>query len=172
MQTLIDKGHDPLGYRFLCLLAHYRSDINFSWDNLTSATTALNRLRESLHQWPTDGGTVSAQYREQFVTFINDDLNTSQAIALIWQLVKDADLSAADKRATILDFDQVLGLQLADWQPPKAEAVPDDIMQLVDARQQARAAKDWPAADAARDALAEKGYTVVDTADGPQVKKL
>ena len=171
MQTLIDKGKDPIAYRFLCLLAHYRSDINFSWDTLESATTALNRLREAYFQLP-DGGTIDDNYNIRFTAFVSDDLNTSQGIALIWELLKSGDVNDADKKATISRFDNVLGLQLDAWAPAAKAEVPAEIMKLVEARQQARANKDWGAADKARDELAELGYEVVDTPNGPEVKSL
>jgi cysteinyl-tRNA synthetase len=169
--TLIEKGYDPLAYRFLCLLAHYRSDIAFSWEGLDSASTALNRLRDAFHRWPS-GGQVVDSLAARFREYVNDDLNTARAIALVWEIVKDDTLSAADKRATVELFDTVLGLELNQWQPPQAEAIPDDIMQLAQSRHDARRDKDWAAADQARDALAERGYQVVDTSDGFEVKKL
>ncbi len=168
--SLLERGYDPLSYRFLCLLAHYRSDITFSWDNLDGATTALNRLREAYHDWD-EGGRISADYQQRFLQYVNDDLNTSQAIALVWELVKNKDITSADKKATIDWIDQVLGLELSEWQPAAEEAAPDDILQLAEARQTARASKDWAAADAARDELAARGYEVIDTPDGFQVKK-
>ena len=168
--SLVERGYDPLSYRFLCLLAHYRSDIMFSWENLDGATTALGRLREAYFDWE-DGGDISADYQQRFLACVNDDLNTSQAIALVWDLVKNKSVNSADKKATIDLFDQVLGLNLSDWQPAAEEAVPDEIVQLAEARQTARASKDWAAADAARDELAAKGYEVIDTPEGFQVKK-
>ncbi len=171
MQTLIDQGHDPIAYRYLCLLAHYRSDINFSWDTLQSATTALNRLRDTYFNWP-DAGTPSKDFTERFTSFVNDDLNTSQAIALIWELLKSSDVTDADKKATVTLFDSVLGLRLPEWAPQARAEVPDQIMTLVEARQQARTDKDWAAADKARDDLAALGYEVVDTPDGPDVRKI
>ena len=168
--SLLERGYDPLSYRFLCLLAHYRSDITFSWENLDGATTALNRLREAYHGWPAEGQ-ISKDYQQRFIHHVNDDLNTSQAIALVWDLVKNKDVNNADKKATLDYFDQVLGLQLSTWQPAAAETVPDDILQLAEARQSARANKDWAAADSARDELAARGYEVVDTTDGFEVKR-
>lgn len=171
METLTDQGHDPIAYRYLCLLAHYRSDINFSWETLESATTALNRMRTAYYQLP-ENGTIDEGYREKFISFVNDDLNTSRAIALIWELLKSTNVTDADKKTTITLFDTVLGLQLSEWIPAAKTEVPDEIMELVDARQQARASKDWAAADKARDDLAARGYEVVDTADGPEVKTI
>ncbi len=169
--TLIEKGHDPIAYRFLCLLAHYRSDIAFSWEGLESANTALTRMRDSYYAWP-DGGNIAVQYEDKFRQYINDDLNTSRVIALIWELIKDNDVPDADKKATVNLFDEVLGLELSAWAPAVAAEIPEEIMTMAKARQEARAAKDWAAADAARDGLAAQGYEVVDTADGFDVKKI
>ncbi len=169
MQSLIDRQYDPMAYRFLCLLAHYRSDITFSWDNLDSAATALGRMRETYLSWDTNGE-PDAGFVERFMAFINDDLNTSQAIALSWELIKSG-LPSGVKRATMDRFDQVFGLQLAQWQPPAQEELPKEVVALAKQRQQARADKDWAAADAARDELAALGYEVVDTADGFELKQ-
>ncbi len=170
-ETLIEKGYDPIAYRFFCLLAHYRSDIAFSWENLDSATIALNRLREAFYSWD-DGGSILDDYAQRFRTHVNDDLNTSQAIALVWELVKNNDAESADKKTTLVHFDQVLGLQLTEWAPAATAAIPHDITALAQTRQDARKAKDWAAADAARDAIAAKGYEVVDTPDGFDIKKI
>ena len=169
--TLIEKNYDPIAYRFLCLLAHYRSDIAFSWEGLDSASTALNRLREAFHSWDSDGK-ISEAYIAKFTSYVNDDLNTSRVIALVWEIVKDASLSSADKRATVEVFDSVLGLGLSQWQPPADVEIPDEIVAFAQKRQDARQSKDWAAADEARDALAERGYQVVDTSDGFEIKKL
>jgi len=170
MASLIERDYDPLAYRFLCLLAHYRSDINFSWENLDSASTALNRLREAYFSWDT-GGQPDAGFQQRFLEFVNDDLNTSQAIALTWEMVK-SDIPSAHKRATLDLFDQVFGLKLSEWQPAKEEEAPAEIVALAETRNQARKDKDWAAADAARDELTAKGYEIVDTPDGFQIKRI
>lgn len=169
MQSLIEREYDPMAYRFLCLLAHYRSDITFSWDNLDSAVTALGRMREAYFSWET-GGQPNTGFHERFMQVINDDLNTSQAIALTWELIK-SDLPGEAKRATLDAFDQVFGLQLAKWRPPVQQEAPEEVMVLAKQRQQARADKDWATADAARDKLAALGYEVVDTTDGFELKQ-
>jgi len=86
------------------------------------------------------------------------------------ELVKTNEVSDADKKATVTAFDQVLGLDIANWAPKAQADVPDNVMQLVEQRQQARADKDWAAADKARDELDALGYEVIDTPDGPEVK--
>jgi len=167
--SLIEREYDPIAYRFLCLLAHYRSDITFSWDNLDSAATALQRLREAYFSWETGGKSDSAFYA-RFLDVVNDDLNTSQAIALSWELVK-SDLPNAVKRATLDSFDRVFGLKLSEWQPAEQSDIPAEVVALAEKRMQARADKDWVAADAARDKISALGYDILDTAEGFELKR-
>jgi len=168
VQTLIDGGHDPLAYRFMCLGAHYRSRLNFAWEGLAGAQTALNRLRAAVYEWG-EAGMVDEDYIDQFAAHINDDLNMPRALAVTWNLVK-SDLPEATKKATLLAFDRVLGLRLADWEPV-VDVIPAEIMALVAQRQAARAARDWATADALRDQIAAAGYVMKDTPEGPQVSK-
>lgn len=165
IESLVERNYDPLAYRFLCLLAHYRKDTKFNWEILDSAATALKRLRDAFYRWPT-GGSIDEQYRERFVNFVNDDLNIPQAVALVWEMVKTTDLSEADKKATLIYFDTVLGLELVDWVPAQQQEIPEIVLNYAHQRQQARAAKDWSAADIARKELSELGYSIKDTEDG------
>lgn len=107
-------------------------------------------------------------FAAEFAAQVNDDLNTPRALALAWDLVKN-DLPAPARKATLLHFDRVLGLRLAEWQPA-ATYVPDGILALVQQRQQARAAKRWQDADALRDHIVAAGYRVEDTPQGPQLR--
>jgi cysteinyl-tRNA synthetase len=95
-------------------------------------------------------------------------LNMPRALAVVWELVKD-DLSPATKKATLLQFDRVLGLRLAEWQPAE-EVVPDEIVALVEEREKARAAKKWKDADALREEVRHAGYEIEDTPKGPKIK--
>jgi cysteinyl-tRNA synthetase len=89
-------------------------------------------------------------------------------VAVTWELVK-SDLPAATKKATLLVFDRVLGLGLAEWQPAE-EKVPDEVLALVAQRQQARKEKRWQDADALRASISAAGYALEDTPQGPRVK--
>lgn len=169
LQTLLDQNIDPLAYRYLCLTAHYRSQMQFSFEALLSAQTALQRLRETYHAWPT-GGNINAEYREKFTSFINEDLNVPRGLALVWEMLK-ADLSDADKKATLTEFDKVFGLGLAQWQPAVL-AIPAEVQSLAEQRQAARKAKNWAEADRLRGELHALGYEVEDKADGMQIKAL
>ncbi len=167
VQTLLDRGYDPTAYRFFCLGAHYRTKLNYTWEGIDGAATALERLRAAAHGWG-EPGAADAGYLEEFSERINSDLNTPRALALTWKLVK-SDLPGPVKKATLNEFDRVLGLRLAEWQP-KREEVPEEIMLLVGQRQTARVEKRWQEADALRDQVLEAGYEILDTPQGPSVR--
>src|SRR4029453_3168060 len=104
------------------------------------AATALQRLRSTSHDWG-QPGEADLTYINRFKEQINEDLNMPRALAVVWELVKD-DLYRATKKATLLQFDRVLGLRLAEWQPEEA-VIPPEILALVEDREKARAAKKW-----------------------------
>jgi cysteinyl-tRNA synthetase len=164
---LIDQGYDPLAYRYFCMGAHYRAKLSFTWEALGATATALQRLRTTAHEWGQPGET-DMPYINRFKEQINEDLNMPRALAVVWELVKD-DLSRATKKATLLQFDQVLGLRLAEWQPEEA-VIPPEIMALVEDREKARAAKKWKDADALREQMRQAGYEIEDTPKGPKIK--
>jgi len=167
MQTLVELGYDPLAYRYFCMGAHYRAKLSFSWEALDAATTALQRLRTAVYEWR-PSGEADLSYVDRFKEQINDDLNMPRAVALAWELVK-SDLPAPAKKATLLQFDQVFGLRLAEWQPAE-EVVPGEIMALVDQREKARAEKRWKDADELREQVKAMGYDIEDTPTGPRVR--
>lgn len=169
LKSLIDRDYDPVAYRYMCLNAHYRNDINFSWTILDAANSALGRLRNAFHAWP-EASKVDQSYLERFTECVNDDLNTPRALAVVWDLVK-GDLDDASKKATLEHFDSVLGLQLSQWQPAM-EPIPDEVLKLMQSRQEARAQKRWQDADTIRDQITALGYRIDDTADGPVAHKL
>ncbi len=167
VQTLIDRGIDPLAYRFFCLSAHYRSKLNFNWESLQGAATALERLRTAAYEWG-EPGTRDETYVGKFLEQANDDLNMPRVLALTWELVK-SDLPNATKKATLLHFDNVLGLKLAEWKPVEI-VIPEAILTLVEQRQQARKEKRWKDADALREQVHAAGYEIEDTPQGPRVR--
>lgn len=168
LQSLIDRGYDPLAYRLFCLSAHYRAKLNFTWEGMDGAMISLSRLRNTIYDWG-EPGEIDGRFREQFVEQINDDLNMPRAMAVVWELVK-SDLIPAVKRATLLEFDRVLGLGLGDWVPDE-EDIPDEILELVEQRNRARAEKRWSDADALRSQISEAGYEIEDTPQGPRVRR-
>lgn len=168
VQTLIDKGYDPLAYRFFCLSAIYRQKLNFTWEGLDAAAKSLDRLRVMVNDWdsPTQ---AEPSFVEKFTDCINDDLNMPRALAVAWE-VTHTDLPSGVKKATLYAFDQVLGLGLAEWHPVEEE-IPAEILTMVEQRQLARLEKRWKDADTYRDQVTTAGYEIMDTPEGPKVKK-
>lgn len=170
LQDIIQKGCDPLAFRYLALTSHYRSSLNFTWQGLQGIQKALMSLREKVLSWGDNNGTPDTKLLEEFRTRINNDLNTPQAIALIWE-VADSSLAPEKKRATLLEFDKVLSLGLAHF---PAEDIPEEIMTLVQERESLRRNRQWEESDRLRQEILKRGYEVRDTPDGPKVvrKKL
>jgi cysteinyl-tRNA synthetase len=168
LQVLIDKGYDPLDYRFFCLSASYRAKLNFNWEGLDGSAKALNRLRTAVYELGAPGG-VDENLLDQFCGAVNDDLNMPRAVALAWDVLR-SDLPAAVKKGTLLQFDHVLGLRLNEWQPEE-EQIPESFQALLSERQKARVEKRWKDADAIRDQINAAGFDVIDTPQGPKLKK-
>ncbi|HSD82832.1 MAG TPA: DALR domain-containing protein, partial [Anaerolineae bacterium] len=151
------------------LSAHYRARLNFVWSGLDGAATALNRLRAQAHAWG-EAGVIDEEYADRFAAQLNDDLNLPRALAIVWELAK-SDRPDSAKKATLLQFDRVLGLGLAEWRPAET-IIPTEILILVQQRQQARATKQWQRADELRGQISAAGYEVEDTPRGPQVQPI
>jgi len=168
LKTLTDRGYDPLAYRYLCLTAHYRSQLNFTFDALDAAATALDRLRTGFYPLP-PGGEADAGYLERFTTEVNDDVNVPRALALAWEVAR-GELPPATRRATLARFDRVFGLGLSAWQP-KQETIPETVQALAAARAAAREARNWAEADRLRAELHAAGWEIEDKAEGYAVKR-
>lgn len=115
LYKIIEKGLSPLAFRYFLLLSHYKTHVNFSWEALEAAQNAHNKLKKFIGGLP-EGGFVNNVYKNKFKEKIENDLNTPQALAVVWGLVKDTTVTPKDKLATILDYDQVLGLDLVSPQ--------------------------------------------------------
>ena len=168
LDTLKEHGIHPLAYRYFALGAHYRSKLTFSWEALEGAQTAYDRLLHAVREYPA-GGSIAEDIHKRFMEAANSDLNMPQALAIVWELVK-SDISPADKKATLLSFDSILGLGL-DVAPEKTSVLPDSLQRLLDERQHARDAKDFKRADDLRSQIEQLGYSVKDTPTGQQTKK-
>lgn len=185
LYNLTDEGVSPLTYRYWLLTAHYRTQMNFTWEAIEGAQAALMRLYGYLKEWSdveAKAGENSDAYVEKFTRHINDDLDTPKAVALMWSMIKDDALASAEKKKALLEFDKVFGLDLAnaekhlrEWsqeaQKVNIEELPGDVQEMVDKREKARKEKDWETADSIRDELSLRGYDVEDTQDGPVLRK-
>ncbi|WP_242137735.1 cysteine--tRNA ligase [Sphingomonas sp. TREG-RG-20F-R18-01] len=173
LQTLVDAGFHPLAYRLMCLQAHYRSELEFTWENLAAALTRLKRLVIALDALRArDDGTLKGNaepYLARLEEAVADDLNTPRALTVLDEMIADKKLSPAVRTGAIGDFDAVLGLRLADLtrsemrvRPVEATIDAATIEARIAERRQARVDKDFAASDAIRDALAAAGVEVMD----------
>ncbi len=178
LQVLIDKGIHPLAYRLMCLQAHYRSELEFSWDNLVAVLTrfkrivmGIERLKERLaaSQDEKPPHPKLTEIREQMNAAMNDDLNSCPVIPLLEDLLSLKKVDAAQRMDLLREMDLILGLHLetltrADLRlRPKSAAITEaEIEQKLDLRQQAKADKDFAAADAIRDELTAQGVELMD----------
>lgn len=169
-QELVEIKIDPLVYRYLFLTTHYRKGMEFSLDSLKTTIKPYMKLKELVGGW-NDGGEINEDYKKEFIEDIADDLAIPEALALVWKLVKDKKVSNEDKRATILDFDRVLGLRLG-CAKPDLEAIPKEILILVKKREEARGSQNWAESDRIREVIKNKGYEVLDEAHGCKIKRI
>lgn len=197
VKDLEAKGFDPLALRYLFLGAHYRQKQNFTWEALQAAQNAISKLRHVVRGWDvgatpaspsgmhaefgmsTDTSDMPAgqgdagvapttnEFQTEFIAALEDDLNTPKALAVVWKLI-DSDLPSSTKSATLSWMDSVLGLSLSEV-IAKPVQVPEEISDLVKAREMARASKDWAESDRLRDEIATHGWVVEDTKGGSRV---
>jgi len=167
LQTLRDRGYDPIVWRFFCMSAHYRSKLNFTWENMDGSAVALNRLRKTVYEYG-EAGLADETYLRQFTEAVNNDLNMPQALAITWDLIRSP-LNPSSKKATVMAFDGILGLGLAEWKPER-QIIPPDILEMVEQRNLARKEKRWKDADQLRDSIHQAGYELEDAPDGTRVK--
>jgi cysteinyl-tRNA synthetase len=170
LRTLEEKGYSPLAYRYFLLQSHYRSKTSFTFEALDSAENAYRKLKEFFATLPL-GGKVDSSYKAKFDNAIETDLNTPEALATLWTLVKDEEVSPGDKRATLLQFDKVLGLNL-DKNEYEVTNVPEDVQVLLKLRDTARLEKDFTRSDELRDEIRQKGFEVKDTPEGQELKRI
>lgn len=173
LKDLEEKGYEPLVYRMFNFTSNYRAQINFTFEAMDSAKIALNRLREGYLKHCEGNQDVSDDeikvYEQRFLEAINDDLNMPVAISVVWDVVKNPNKSQKLKNL-LLKFDEVLGLDLKNYKKEE-NVLPEDVLELVKSRNEARVNKNWAESDRIRDILIEMGYTVKDSKDGTIVEK-
>jgi cysteinyl-tRNA synthetase len=157
LKDLHDKGFQPLDLRYLFLTSHYRSQMNFTWQGLSAASVARGKFGDFI--LGTRGrGKIIKEYQEQFYLAVNDDLDMPKALALVWVMLK-SNHKAQDIKATILDFDRVLGLGLSKLKPAK---VPRKIKKMANERLRARNEKNYTKADQLRQEMEKLGFVCED----------
>jgi len=174
LHDLSAKGFEPMSLRYLFLTAHYRKTLNFTWTALTNARESYHSLLEQMSDWKQDSDkklSPAAKIRDnQFAKAISDDLSLPQALAELWDLVKDKTISSSEKYKLVAKWDQVFGLQLVK-KTKQLKIIPQSIIKLQQTREALRIKKQFKEADKVRQQIEAKGYLVKDTLHGPKVLK-
>lgn len=175
VDTLIENGYDPLSYRFLCLQSHYRKQLTFSYSSLDGAENAYKKLKNKVLSLSKDGEvetSVFNEYKNKFVSFLEDDINTANAISVIYDVLK-AETNDLTKYELIKDFDKVLGLELTTETNNTSEVDTEFINSKIEERNEAKKNKNYELADQIRNELLEMGIILKDTREGTtfEIKK-
>lgn len=173
LTQLKDMGYEPLAYKLFCLNTNYSKKINFTFDSIKSAQSSLNTLRKLVSDHKNGTNEIDTvkinKYKEDFLNAINDNLNTPLALGIMFSMLKNEPKSN-QIYLLALDFDRVFGLKLAD-NIEKEIDIPEDIKELAEKRWNAKKSKDWATADALRNEIISKGYQLLDTKNGYEIKK-
>jgi len=169
---LLERGFDPLAFRWLCFQTQYRSEMDFTWEAMDTADQRVKQLRRHIAEWGEAAGSLgrhATSYDARFREAIADDLAMPAAVVIVNELDHDADVASGEKVALLASFDRVLGLDLERearkaWEPTTAMR---DLMQR---RDEARAAKEYAVSDRIREELAAMDLEVMDTAEGTRVR--
>ena len=178
VSLLESKGYNPLVYRMFCLQSHYRKPLEFSYEVMDNVKSAYEKLLKKIAGLSKEGEVdeaVYAEYRRKFEDALCNDLNTSMAITVLYDLLK-ADCNDVTKRKLAASFDEVLSLGLFDGEKAeeKADDVDAELVSYIEAkiaeRKEAKKAKDFAKADAIREELLQKGIVLEDTREGVKWK--
>jgi cysteinyl-tRNA synthetase len=161
LKDIEEKGFSPLDFRYFMIGAHYRSKVNFTWEGLESAKNTRERLMRIIEDLPKEDGKIAQEYLDSFKEKVSNDLNISEALAVLWSLLRDEKIPAEDKRITAIEMDAVLGLDLGK---EKNIEIPAEIVKLAKERKIARENKDFKASDDLRDKINSLGWQIEDLA--------
>jgi cysteinyl-tRNA synthetase len=172
LAKLEEKGFSAVDYRYFCLGTHYRNPLMFSVRAIESARTGRKKLFDrvlELHgAHGKDKKVLQKKYLNRFTAEVNDDMNTPQALATMWEVLKDKELGDHDKHFLLLQFDKVFGFNLGTL---KKEKLPAAVLQLAKEREKLREERNWKKADALRAQIGKLGYTIDDGEEGYDIRK-
>jgi len=174
LSDITEKGFHPLSLRYFFLQAHYSSSISFTWDAISASNEALHRLwklADATRVLAKDRRTPSAQSR-RLIALLRDNLNTAQALAKLWDIVKDDELSPSKVWDAIMLADEVLGLELVSDSRGTSEILPEDVVSMAKERDTARQNQDFASADQLRIHIENRGYRVDDGPSGTVVTRV
>ena len=169
VSVLEEQGYDPIAFRFMCLGSHYRKQLLFTYNNLEQAQNTLIKLRKKINSLKNDGNLDMNKfdyYVSKFKEPLENDLNTSNALTILYDMLKDDSLNETTKLKLVEDFDKVLSLDLKKVNKTISAEFTKEIQDKIDERTAAKKKKDFALADRIRDDLASKGVRLIDTKDG------
>jgi cysteinyl-tRNA synthetase len=172
VEELLERGMDPLSFRWLTFQTRYRSEMDFTWDAMEDADKRVKQLRHRMADWGQAAVELTADatgFDRRFREAIADDLDLPSAVRIVNEVVSTTEVTDGEKYALLASWDQVLGLDLerdakAGWEPT------DEMRALMTERDAARAAKDYAKSDELRDRLSAMGLEVMDTSEGTKVR--
>jgi len=167
VETLKENGFDPMHFRYLCLNAHYRSQLKFSYESLEAAKNAYETLKNKIQDWKSEKDSeithdLLAKYKEEFLNAMFDDLNAPVAMSVLWTALRDDSMSSSAKLAFFNEANEVLGIMKDE----QSEFLPKELEDLIKARETARKEKNWKLADEIRGKLLENGIIIKDRENG------
>ena len=176
VSLLENKGYDTLSYRLMCLQSHYRKQLVFTFDSLDNAERTYKKLKQRTLSLLDDGqidNNMFEEYKNKFKDCLNDDMNTSSALTVLFEVLKDEMLNDYTKKAIVKDFDEVLSLDLLkEEENTLDETLEKYILEKIEQRKQAKLNKDYSLADSIRNELLEKGIELKDTREGTTWSKI
>ena len=174
LKNIIDKGYNPLHFRYLTLLTHYKKPLNFTFDNIDAAKTSYERIKRKIIEIRSQehkGKDLTEKYKSQFLKEINNDLNTPKAIQIFLKALEDFDFNPKNKISLLEKFDEVLRLGIKDMQETLV-VLSIEVEKLIEEREKLRKNKLWAEADILRQRIKEKGYEIEDTQQGSKAVKI
>ncbi len=178
LPVVVSHGYDALDYRYFCLTGHYRTQLKFSWEALTHAKSAREKLVSIVRKLKASDAAenLSAkaeEYLKAFSDAMNNDLHSPEALSHMWMMLKDNDITDSEKLAVLYKEDEILGLSLDKITALDERTVGgDEEKALLEERSEAKKNKNWKRADEIRDILRERGYIVKDTPSGAILEKI
>ncbi len=175
ISDLEKRGYSPLAFRYLTYTSHYRNKLNFTWEAMEASQKALDRLKDAYQTHLKGNDDIPDdninEYRDKFVEALNDDLNFSSALAVVWDVIK---LPTKSKKVAklLLEFDKILSLDIDKKEDKKDNLdITEEVLNLLEKRKEARKNKDFVRSDEIRDKLKKMGYIVIDSKEGQKLEK-
>lgn len=180
LTALIENGYTPMHYRYFLLMGHYKRKLKFSFESMDAARNGFNNLVKKIIELKAHEAQRefklsqrAADYKKDFLEAVNDDLNMPEAMAILWNLLKDESLKAHEKLSLAFEFDKIFGLNLNDAkQTEDSFEIPVEVSSLIEKRNEAKSSRNFQEADRIRDEIKKLGFELADKKEGVTVKKI